>query len=100
MHHYSVYEMQALLTENVIVLLSSSPQINLHRLRMKLREDREVYYIFKDHNCARIHQFLNETYCARMQGDAPGHKVIVVFDMESKPFICSVIEYELLDSYY
>ena len=82
MHPYSVYEMQPLLEENFIVLLSSSPQRNLHRLRMKLREDCEVYYIFKDHNCASVHQFLNEMYFARMQGEAPGHKVIALFEMD------------------
>ena len=91
MHPYYVYEMQPLLEESLIVLLSSSPQRNLQRLRMKLRDECEVYYIFKDHNCASVHQFLNEMYFARMHGEAPGHKVIALFEMDTKPIICSVI---------
>ena len=95
MHHYAVYESHPLLRENFIALLSSSPQINLHQLRMKLREDCELYHIFKDHNCPSVHQFLNETFFARMQGEAPGHRVIALFEMDTKPIISSVIEDEL-----
>ena len=59
MDHYAVYETNHLLRHNFISLLSSSPQVNLHRFRMKLRNDREVYYVFNEDNCAHIHDFLN-----------------------------------------
>ena len=95
MNHYAVYETNHLLRDNFITILSSSPRVILHTFRMKLREDCEVYYIFKDHNCLNIHQFLNETLFGRMQGEAPCHKVIVLFEMNTKEIISNIIEEEL-----
>ena len=94
MDHYAVYETNHL-RDNFITILSSSPQVNQHRFCMKLRDDCEVYYIFKEHNCAHIHDFLNETYFGIMQGEAPSHKVIVLFEMDTKEIISNVIEEEL-----
>ena len=94
MDHYAVYEYNHLLRHNFISLLSSSPQVNLHRFRMKLRNDREVYYIFNEHNCAHIHDFLNNTFFRIMQGEPPSHKVIVIFDMDTKAIIRNIIEEE------
>ena len=94
MDNYAVYEYNYLLRHNFISLISSSPQVNLHRFRLKLRHDREVFYIYKEHNCAYIHEFLNNTFFRIIQGEPPSNKVVVIFDMDSKAIIRNIIQEE------
>ena len=95
MHAYNEYEMQPVLQSRFIVLLNNSPAANLNRLRMRLRDDYEVFYIYRDHNCPSVRQVLDQIYHAKITGQPMGYKkVIVLFDLESKPVIVSAIEDE------
>ena len=77
------------------MLLNNRPAANLNRLRMRLRDDHDDFYIYRDHNCPSVRQVLNQTYHVKITGQPVGYKkVIVLFDLESKPVIVSAIEEE------